>query len=52
MFFDSDEGHHFFCRRLGRILAILLDRETDAGARITPSLHRVRALKAGRRAPR
>jgi hypothetical protein len=31
VFFDPDEGHHFFRRRLGRILATLVDGEVTAG---------------------
>jgi len=30
MFFDPDEGHHFFRRRLPRILALLVGRQTRA----------------------
>ena len=52
MFFDPDEGHHFFRRRLRGILAMLVDQETHAGDRVTTSLDGARALAAGRRAPR
>jgi pimeloyl-ACP methyl ester carboxylesterase len=50
MFFDPDEGHHFFRRRLGRILAMLVDRETDAGDGVMSSLVGARALAASRKA--
>jgi pimeloyl-ACP methyl ester carboxylesterase len=50
VFFDPDEGHHFFRRRLAKILAVLIGREQDPGERVATSLADVRAL-AGR-APR
>ena len=34
MFIDPDEGHHFFRRRLPRILALLVGRSTSAGERV------------------
>jgi pimeloyl-ACP methyl ester carboxylesterase len=49
MFFDPDEGHHFFRRRLGRILAMLVDRETEPGEGVTSSLDTARARVARRR---
>jgi pimeloyl-ACP methyl ester carboxylesterase len=52
MFFDPDEGHHFFRRRLGQILALLVDLETDASDEVATSLGRVRALAARRSGPR
>jgi pimeloyl-ACP methyl ester carboxylesterase len=50
MFLDPDEGHHFFRRRLRRILAVLVDHQTDAGEGLATSLDGVRALVAERRA--
>jgi pimeloyl-ACP methyl ester carboxylesterase len=33
VFFDADEGHHFFRRRLAQILAVLVGRSEVAAAR-------------------
>jgi pimeloyl-ACP methyl ester carboxylesterase len=33
VFFDADEGHHFFRRRLAEILAVLVGRSEGAGTR-------------------
>jgi pimeloyl-ACP methyl ester carboxylesterase len=48
MFFDPDEGHHFFRRRLGNILAVLIGRRTDPGERVASTLADARALVARR----
>jgi pimeloyl-ACP methyl ester carboxylesterase len=48
MFFDPDEGHHFFRSRLRTILAVLVGRHEDAGARIATSLDHVRTLAGDR----
>jgi pimeloyl-ACP methyl ester carboxylesterase len=44
VFFDPDEGHHFFRRRLAKILAVLIGREHDPGERVASSLADARAL--------
>ena len=33
VFFDPDEGHHFFRRRLREILGVLVGRKAGAGRR-------------------
>jgi pimeloyl-ACP methyl ester carboxylesterase len=48
VFFDPDEGHHFFRRRLVEILAVLVGRQADAGDGLATSLADARALAAGR----
>jgi len=48
VFIDPDEGHHFFRRRLGAILAVLTGRQPDAGAGYATSLAAARALTAAR----
>ncbi len=50
VFLDPDEGHHFFRRRLGEILELLLGRRAQAGAGTAATLADARAL-AARRAP-
>ncbi len=47
VFFDPDEGHHFFRRRLRTILALLVGREQDAGQRVATTIERARALVRG-----
>jgi pimeloyl-ACP methyl ester carboxylesterase len=46
VFFDPDEGHHFFRRRLVDILALLVGRQVDAGVGLATSLADARALAA------
>jgi pimeloyl-ACP methyl ester carboxylesterase len=48
VFFDPDEGHHFFRRRLGEILAVLVGRRVEPSAGVATSLASARALAAGR----
>ncbi|HWF75452.1 MAG TPA: alpha/beta fold hydrolase [Solirubrobacteraceae bacterium] len=50
VFLDADEGHHFFRRRLGKILAVLVGREHDPGEEVVATLASMRA-RGGRRAP-
>ena len=52
VFFDPDEGHHFFRRRLGTILAMLVGRNADAGAGVATSIAHARALASERRSAR
>jgi pimeloyl-ACP methyl ester carboxylesterase len=52
VFFDPDEGHHFFRRRLVRILAVLVGRDDNPGERVATSLAGGRALAASRRVRR
>jgi pimeloyl-ACP methyl ester carboxylesterase len=47
-FLDPDEGHHFFRRRLGTILEMLVGRHSDAGEGVATSLAHARALAADR----
>jgi pimeloyl-ACP methyl ester carboxylesterase len=49
VFFDPDEGHHFFRRRLATILAMLVGKHTDAGDDVATSIADARALAARRR---
>jgi pimeloyl-ACP methyl ester carboxylesterase len=49
VFFDPDEGHHFFRRRLGTILAMLTGRNADAGEGVATSIEHARALAAAKR---
>lgn len=46
VFLDPDEGHHFFRRRLGTILAMLIGRRSDAGDGVATSIAHARALAA------
>jgi pimeloyl-ACP methyl ester carboxylesterase len=48
VFFDPDEGHHFFRRRLGEILAVLVGRRAEPSAGVATSLAGARALAARR----
>jgi pimeloyl-ACP methyl ester carboxylesterase len=48
MFFDPDEGHHFFRRRLANILAVLVGVAEDPGERVASTLADARALVARR----
>ncbi|HEX4108619.1 MAG TPA: alpha/beta hydrolase [Solirubrobacteraceae bacterium] len=48
VFFDPDEGHHFFRRRLAEILAVLVGVRPHADAHLERSLEGVRALAARR----
>ena len=59
VFFDADEGHHFFRSSLGRILAVLVGRAADpgdgvettiAGARAAARCHAVTPRRAAPRA--
>jgi pimeloyl-ACP methyl ester carboxylesterase len=47
IFFDPDEGHHFFRSGLGRILAVLIGRDADPGG-VETTIDGVRALIARR----
>lgn len=47
IFFDPDEGHHFFRSNLARILGVLIGREADPG-RVETTIDGVRALIAQR----
>ncbi len=48
VFFDPDEGHHFFRRRLGTILAMLIGRHSDVGEGVATTIEHARALAANR----
>jgi pimeloyl-ACP methyl ester carboxylesterase len=48
VFFDADEGHHFFRRRLAEILAVLVGRHSGVGGRVATSVHDARQLAARR----
>jgi len=48
IFFDPDEGHHFFRTSLGRILGVLIGRQVDAGRGLETTIDGVRALIAQR----
>ncbi len=43
VFFDPDEGHHFFRSRLRKVLAVLVGLEEDAGRRIATTVEAARA---------
>jgi pimeloyl-ACP methyl ester carboxylesterase len=43
LFFDPDEGHHFFRVSLGRILAILIGRTLEPGDRVETTIEGARA---------
>jgi len=47
-FLDPDEGHHFFRRRLAKILAVLVGRVEDPGEEVEATIASVRALGAKR----
>jgi pimeloyl-ACP methyl ester carboxylesterase len=47
-FLDPDEGHHFFRRRLAKILAVLVGRVQDPGEEVATTIASVRALGAKR----
>jgi hypothetical protein len=49
VFFDPDEGHHFFRRRLAQILGVLVGRRDDVGGRIARSVGDAHELAASRR---
>jgi pimeloyl-ACP methyl ester carboxylesterase len=49
VFFDPDEGHHFFRRRLAQILGMLVGRRDDVGGRIARSVGDAHELAAARR---
>lgn len=51
VFFDPDEGHHFFRSRLRTILAVLIGRDEPAGDGLATSFDHARVL-AGDRAER
>jgi pimeloyl-ACP methyl ester carboxylesterase len=46
IFFDPDEGHHFFRSSLGRILGVLIGRDADPGLGVETTIDGVRALIA------
>lgn len=48
VFFDPDEGHHFFRRRLPTILGVLVGRRSGEDAGLTTSVDGVRAIAARR----
>jgi pimeloyl-ACP methyl ester carboxylesterase len=48
VFLDPDEGHHFFRRRLARILAVLVGRAHDPGEEVAATIASFRA-RSGRR---
>jgi pimeloyl-ACP methyl ester carboxylesterase len=52
VFFDRHEGHHFFRRRLVRILGVLVGRDNDPGELVATSLAGGRALAGRRRVSR
>jgi pimeloyl-ACP methyl ester carboxylesterase len=57
IFFDPDEGHHFFRSNLPRILAVLAGRDAEPGRGLETTVGRARSLAAhhpgaGRRRPR
>jgi len=43
IFFDPDEGHHFFRSSLGRILGVLIGQEADPGLGVETTIDGVRA---------
>lgn len=47
VFFDPEEGHHFFRRRLRTIIGLLVGRENDAGERVATTIDGARALARG-----
>jgi pimeloyl-ACP methyl ester carboxylesterase len=47
VFFDPDEGHHFFRRRLRTILALLVGREQHAGEGVATTIDGARELARG-----
>ncbi len=49
VFFDADEGHHFFRRRLREILTMLIGRPEQVSSRGATSLQRAREIVAMRR---
>jgi pimeloyl-ACP methyl ester carboxylesterase len=49
VFFDPDEGHHFFRRRLAEILGVLVGRSDEVAGRIARSLGDAHELAAARR---
>ncbi len=49
VFFDPDEGHHFFRRRLAQILGVLVGRRDEVGGRIARSVGDAHELAAARR---
>jgi pimeloyl-ACP methyl ester carboxylesterase len=49
VFFDADEGHHFFRRRLREILTVLVGQPEQVGSRGATSLQRAREIVAMRR---
>jgi hypothetical protein len=49
VFFDADEGHHFFRRRLREILTVLVGQAEQVGSRGATSLQRAREIVAMRR---
>jgi pimeloyl-ACP methyl ester carboxylesterase len=51
VFFDPDEGHHFFRRRLRTILAVLLGHQQDAEDELAVTVDHARTI-AGHRAKR
>ena len=51
VFFDPDEGHHFFRRRLRTILSVLLGHQEDAGDEPAVTLDGARTI-AGHRVKR
>jgi pimeloyl-ACP methyl ester carboxylesterase len=51
VFLDPDEGHHFFRRRLSKILAVLVGRVDEPGEPAATSIASVRARTATRARP-
>jgi pimeloyl-ACP methyl ester carboxylesterase len=49
VFFDPNEGHHFFRRRLAEILGLLVSRRDEVGGRVARSVADARELAVGRR---
>ncbi|HWF25348.1 MAG TPA: hypothetical protein VG275_07875 [Solirubrobacteraceae bacterium] len=52
VFLDPDEGHHFFRRRLAKILAVLVGRVDDRGEEVAATMASVRARAVRRPARR
>jgi pimeloyl-ACP methyl ester carboxylesterase len=49
VFLDPDEGHHFFRRRLAKILAVLVGRVEDPAEEVEPTIAGVLARRRTRR---
>lgn len=52
IFIDPDEGHHFFRRRLAKILAVLVGRVDEQGSEVAATVASMRSRPGRRRARR